>query len=271
MNVVWPSEGRNGGRYFPVDEAGYLANQLDDVPIQSGWQQLVETAVDKVTSLLDDVVDGVYLRGSVAEGRAWDFTSDVDFIVITTVPAARPVTEVISSLEAMHPIAREVVIDLVPLDDVRLAERFRFMQVVLKVQSRLLFGTDRRTEFPPVRAGWGMVFAAHSLDQRYERFCRMRRCVSDKTTRRLRTQAFFRAALRCGFELYEEELRRYTRDIDLCAAVISTADPARSALFESALQCALGDDHENEPEVAADFMSWFRQEYLTRAGRGEQR
>lgn len=260
----WPQRGVRGGCYYPMDDDGFLVNDLDAVPMQEAWAGLVRDAVDGVVGALGPQLDGVYLRGSVAEGRAWDTTSDVDLIVVTTEPVAWTATDLIADLERRYAIAREVVVEVFDLAAVRTEERIRFLQVVLRAQSRFLHGTDRRPELPRVRPGWSMVFAAHTLEQRYAGFTRRSaEGPRDERSWRLATQAFFRAALRCGFELFEEDIGRYTRDLDLCAAVLAVAEPG-TEVFDEVYASALREPREDDLALAAEYIAWYRRTYEAR-------
>lgn len=274
MNVQdtrWPTIGRTGGRFFDVDDQGFLLNQLDEVVLQEAWQPLVQEGVDRILALVGGDLDGLYLRGSVAAGRAWDRTSDIDFIALTKREIGDDLGDLIESLESSYPIVREVVIEIVALDDLFRSDRLRFMKVVLKAQCRHLAGVDRRPELPLVRPGRKMVFAAHTLEERHVAFERMRSAGLDARTLELRTHAFFRAALRCGFELLEETLQRYTRDIDLCADVLQAANPGHAPLFERVYRGALERPSSCDLEVATAYMEWFRNERALRFADWEQR
>jgi predicted nucleotidyltransferase len=254
---TWPVVGHAGGRYFEMTPCGYIANMWDETPIQQEWRPLVDDAVVSVSRCLGVDLDSIYLRGSVAEGRARFITSDLDLVVINRSRSHERFYWPTEQLHCRHPFARKVSIESCALEDLRSDPRLRYMRVVLKVQCRILHGTDRRDEMERVRPGRKMVFAAHTLEDRYACFVALRVSVSDRIALDHRTQSFFRAALRSGFELYEDEIGRFTRDIDLCAQVLAVAEPSEAELFHSMWQRALQPAQRDDVEVAARFMEWF--------------
>lgn len=257
-----PHRGMNGGEYFPQDSDGVLTNVLDGIPIQEPWQSLVDATTRRIGEIFDQELDGLYLRGSVAAGRAWPRTSDIDFIALTREPSthAAVIEQTSVSLLAAHPIAREVVIEVFDLQSLRNRSELAYMGVVLRVQSRFLTGADRRQEFPPSRPGPGMVYAARTLENRFNAFVALRQRPGSMQTVRLRTNAFFRACLRCGFELLESEIGRFTRDIDLCAQVLAWRYPDRADLFCSLYRRALSEPAPDDVATASEFMAWFIEE-----------
>jgi predicted nucleotidyltransferase len=253
----WPVVGPAGGRYFEMTPCGYIANIWDETPIQEEWRPLVDDAVVSVTQCLGGDLDSIYLRGSVAEGRARFATSDLDLVVISRSPTHPSFSWPTEELHRRHPFTREVSIETCALGDLRTDPRLSYMRVVLKVQCRLLHGIDRRYEMKRARPGWEMVFAAHTLEDRHARFVALRETGSDRITLDRRTQSFFRAALRSGFELYEDEIGRFTRDIDLCAQVLAVAQPSEADLFHCICRRTLQPAQRDDVEVAARYMEWF--------------
>lgn len=247
--------GRSGGRFFPQDEAGWIVNHLDDVAFQPEWTELVEHARRSLIDLFTPSLEAIYLRGSVAEGRARAYTSDLDIIVLASNPI-QDLSPLVADLERAHTIAREVAVDAFDTRKVKTTADLAYMRVVLKIQARLLHGTDIRPALPLVRPGKNMVFGAHHLGYRHFRL--QRHLVSgDTRAPKLAVQSFFRAALRSGFELLEPTIRRFTRDIDLCTDLLCLAFPTRGALFEDALAQALAPDLSEARALAGEYMAWF--------------
>lgn len=264
-----PEVGRHGGRFFPQDADGWLVNELDAVPLQPEWSGLVAAVVEAVVTCLGPALDGLYLRGSVAEGRAHVRTSDLDAMALVEVVDERDrraLHAVLSDLEASSEVAREITVDLFTLDDLDRSWSHRHLPVVLRAQSRILHGRDHRPALAPARPGPDMVFAAHDLERRRAWLDDALASIADARRRELRLQAFFRAALRAGFELHEVELGRYTRDIDLCAQVLELSEPDRSGLFWDAHRRALVPDDDHGAHAADALMEWYRPAYLRAFG-----
>ena len=263
MSAPWfrvVERGRNGGRFFPQDSDGWIVNDLDQVGMQPEWSALVDDTVAAIVGHMVDHLDAIYLRGSVAEGRARKRTSDLDIIVLGS-EAPKGLGTLVADLERAHPVAREIAIDAFRSDQVRMDPDLAYLRVVLKAQARLLRGTDIRPYLPRVRPGRDMVFGVHNLGHRRLRLAQALEHPREGRAVGLSIQSFFRAALRSGFELLESSLERFTRDIDLCADLLVLAYPSSSALFESALDQALAPNAATAGVTADAFMAWFTPEY----------
>ncbi|WP_369597123.1 nucleotidyltransferase domain-containing protein [Pandoraea sp. PE-S2T-3] len=57
---------------------------LGDSPIQPAFEALVADACESIPSALDDLLDGLYLYGSVARGCAVPGQSDLDLTLVLT-------------------------------------------------------------------------------------------------------------------------------------------------------------------------------------------
>lgn len=263
---TWPAHGRTGGRYVPQDNDGFIVNELDDIPLQAEWAPLVEAATARVSTALGPELDGLYLRGSVAEARARAKTSDIDLIAIGAGDFPMPqelLDDIAYALACEHPIAREVVIDGLSLDDLRQSHRHRYLQVVLVAQSRHLIANDRRHEFPRCRPGPEMIFLAHRLETMHARFLASSPVQGGRDPR-MRPQSMLRSCLRAGFELLEPSIGRFTRDIDLCCDVLIAAFPQHQATFERALELCLMPGAGGVEATISRFMDWYREEYTRR-------
>jgi hypothetical protein len=263
-----PSHGRYGGRFWPISESGHLVNNLDCIPLQSEWVDLIADSVAGIRAALGASLYGLYLRGSVAEARARRFCSDVDLIALTSAAVPTAIGQLNDQevrLLARWPILREASIDLINTNKLLHSEELRFMRVILKVQSRLLHGEDIRSLLPMAKPGIEMIFSIHSLESRYRAFCTQAQGDYSHGTPPLDTLRFFRAALRAGFELLEPALGRFTRDVDLCSACLAARFPEETWLFDRLLDLAIPRPTTlNDIALISDlFMELFREQYAT--------
>ena len=250
--------GHEGGRFFALDPAGNIDSFPDQVVMQPEWSSLANETISAIVQRAGDRLDGIYLRGAVAEGRARPFTSVLVVIVVTRSNGLPTLAHEVAELEARFPFVKEIAVEVYSLEAIRSELRLRYVQVMLRAQSRHVWGVDRRLEFPSVKPGKEMVFSAHSLETRYGAICDLWASGrSSPRVLRLRSQSFFRAALRSGFELYEEELGLYTRDIDLCADILAEKAPEQAALFYAVEVASLREPELGDAELARSFMEWF--------------
>ena len=69
------------GRYFEVNNKGYIENFCHLSLIPKKWIVLVNELMDLYTKSVSDI-HSIYIRGSVARGRPIDGSSDIDMVVI---------------------------------------------------------------------------------------------------------------------------------------------------------------------------------------------
>ncbi len=69
------------GTIQPLDESGHILNLTSHTSLQRCWRQLLETVLKSLVESTSNI-HSIYVRGSVAVGRAIKDVSDLDLIVV---------------------------------------------------------------------------------------------------------------------------------------------------------------------------------------------
>ncbi|VVE29653.1 DNA polymerase subunit beta [Pandoraea iniqua] len=132
---------------------------LGDSPIQPAFEALVADACESIPSALDDLLDGLYLYGSVARGCAVPGQSDLDMtLVLTRQPSAQErerIEALRRDLEARHREVAKIDFDIGVRADVLDPANLYSWGYWLKHECRCLQGNDlsqRFDAFIPSRA-----------------------------------------------------------------------------------------------------------------------
>lgn len=70
------------GDFLIVDGEGYLINPCRSELIVSPWAEVVEDVKKAYLHYLPEKIHSLYVRGSVAKGKAIEEVSDIDMIVV---------------------------------------------------------------------------------------------------------------------------------------------------------------------------------------------
>lgn len=102
-----------------VGTDGQIVTGVEVANIVDPYDAVVESAVEAVVAQLGDALDGLYIYGSVATGKARPPTSDVDLYAIVLRDAGTAIRKISSDLSARYAtIVREVGVSVVLLEDV---------------------------------------------------------------------------------------------------------------------------------------------------------
>jgi uncharacterized protein len=137
-----------------VDKNGFIT-----VPAFIGFQPafvpVVSDVVQKLSSVMPDLIHSMYVYGSLAEGKARETLSDLDLTVIFTrllnEVTAEKMTAIKSEIEQQYSVISKIDIDLGVLDEVLQpanADRWGYW---LKHHCVCVYGEDLRKRFEPFR------------------------------------------------------------------------------------------------------------------------
>lgn len=65
------------GSYFEVDRKGYLVNPASKDKLQDEWKPAIDDVVEAYKENFGENLKSVYIRGSVAKGKAIEYVSDI--------------------------------------------------------------------------------------------------------------------------------------------------------------------------------------------------
>ncbi|MBS7809772.1 nucleotidyltransferase domain-containing protein [Roseococcus pinisoli] len=147
-----------------VDADGFIPT-LPDIAFQSEFRPLLNEARLRLAAEAGPLLHSLYVYGSVAEGRAVPYRSDLDLslVVIRALSEAEAakLDEIRAWLERAHPVATKVDFDIGTLDEVRSAEGKFSWGYWLKHHCQCLHGDDLRPEFSPFRPSREIAWAVN--------------------------------------------------------------------------------------------------------------
>ena len=143
------------GRYLPLDSKGRIINDRSKSKIQGQWKPLLDDLIELFKEK-EPNLHSVYIRGSVADGRAIDGISDIDSLAIIDTDEDSPmldcdwIEQANNQLGAKYPFCDGVETYLLPKDRVFSDRKTAFY---LQSQSICIYGDDVIPQLQPYRVG----------------------------------------------------------------------------------------------------------------------
>ena len=230
------------GGYLEVDERRYLKKRADASNIQDRWLDAVVAAKEAYLSRWGDALHSVYLRGSVVNGGAVEYVSDLDSFAVfreggfdaENVEAWE--REAAKDLEKRFPFVAGF--ELVGTSIEEATARENVDAFIVKVEAACVYGEDLARRIEGYRPGPEMAFQTRYFRNHLETFRRDYPRESERE--RPETLAWIlRRFLRLGMELVMEEERRFTRDLYLCYESFVNHYPEKRKEMFHALELAV--------------------------------
>lgn len=139
---------------FSCDSNGYLLNSGSLDKIQSAYTPLLVETANLCREIDAGNLLAFYVRGSVAAGRAYIGSSDVDLVLITRDETLSSHFSPISFTEVFQhhvEVASEVDLTILPISVLISAQEYSRLRVYLRTQSVLLAGEDILGHLPLFR------------------------------------------------------------------------------------------------------------------------
>lgn len=260
------------GNVLQVDEDGYLVNPCRPDLIQPPWLHAVEAVRAACLQHFATRLHSLYVRGSVATGRAVPGLSDIDMIAVINADP-RPddwswTSRLGHDLGALYPFHTGIEIALVPLQRISAADGPRASCFLLATQSVCVWGEDLTPALPRFRPGPDSALHAHHIGRDVRRVARL--LAGAAAPREVGTWCrwIMKRLVRSGFELVMEEERTYTRDLEECYAAFARHFPAYSQQMRHALAWAVrpSADREEILRFLSTFGAWLCAEATVRFG-----
>ena len=227
------------GSLLHVNQDGFLVSDLKKKTIQPKW----EKAVKKAVSILKKQIPGiysVYVRGSVATGKAIEYVSDVDFLVVTQkqtrdVYKQRVFCSLAVLAEEFPFVTRFDVGYYTAKDIVNVKER-----VLVKLRSVCVYGKDISHNIPVLRPGRDVCVTLLGLEKEIEQtLLEIEEGYYTKDNTRAMCVWMMKRLVRGGLELVSERDGVFTRDLYLCYENFSVHYPKYKKYSYQALELAI--------------------------------
>ncbi len=236
------------GTLLQANKEGFLVSDLKKNSIQPKWGKAVKKAVFLLKKQIPGIYS-IYVRGSVATGRAIDAVSDVDLLVVTEKPTRDVYKQrVFCSLAELNKkfpfITRFDVGYYTAKDIVNIKER-----VLVKLRSVCVYGKNISNKIPALRPGRDICVTLLGLPKEIEQTLQEieEGYYTNENTKAMCTWMMKRL-VRGGLELVSERDGVYTRDLYMCYENFSAHYPAYKENSYEALRLAIYPEN-NVPKI----------------------
>ena len=200
------------GRFFNVDQAGFLINDTSLDHIQPKYKPLLTKIILVYQQELGDSLHSVYLRGTLARGLFIEGISDIDTFALIYQPGIKwkePdwAKHHIENLRNEFNFCNDLEIMLSSFTP-NLDESYPALANQIRLQSLCVYGHDISQELTAIRIGPALMSNFQWLEEDLAAF-QVNRGESN-------TQQLMKTTIRTGFELVMERVQKFTPDLYLC-------------------------------------------------------
>ena len=247
------------GSFLSTDENGFIINTTSIESIQPEWKPAVDSLVVAYKKQFGDNLHSLYIRGSVAKGKAIKDISDIDTIAVlhsksSRVPRTKAVQEEILTA---YPFVRRIEFGIHSLDKLGM-----FTKLMIQTQSVCVFGEDLTKTIPAFKVGKDTQQHIHSLEK--EISSELNYLEDKHTPDEIKESCSWtmKRIVRSGCELVMERSGKYTRDLYPCYTVFSEYYPEQKERMHQILEFAItpSDNAQAVIEILENFGSWIVRE-----------
>ena len=199
------------GRFFPIDQNGYIINDTDWSTIPKHWQNVIIDIIAAYQKELANNLIAVYVRGSVARNLAIDGFSDIDtFALIKSdqlLKWAKASFQGLTSsfLQKKYVFVKEIEMQLVSYNSNTFLAQNPKVAMLIQTQSLCVFGKDIIPTLSQYLPNRSVCLNYHWLEEDIKAYLQ-------KTTDELTIadhQAILKVIIRSGFELVIEREKQF--------------------------------------------------------------
>lgn len=251
------------GSFLYVNSEGFLERPQELGNFQQEWKPVVDAFVTGFADTYGDDLHSIYIRGSVAKGKAIPGVSDLDAYIITheRLPDERLewVHDFCKGLKQKYPFVQGFETPHYSLKELEDSPRD---QMILGFSAVCVHGDDLLpTYLRKYRPGPETVLHAFSITRPGWFDDNTRKFTDPEASTKQRVQKctwLAKSYLRAGHELVAERSGRYTRDLYKCWEGFSEYYPEHSENMYAILELALNptDDLGQITKVIGDMRTW---------------
>jgi hypothetical protein len=236
--------------------------------ISPSWLAAIAVTTDEYVRRYGDRVHSVYVRGSVAAGKAIPRRSDLDMICLLRYNFFRNRYHIWSRapweaafeahLRVRFPFVANLELVLASCNK-GLAERNNALPMILQTQSVCIHGEDITPTLPAYCPDEGMMYYNGRMKMLVSEFLdQLERTRAPEHVKTL-CQRITKAMIRCGFELAMTKEKRYTRDLYPCYQVFARYYPEKEPEMRRTLELYVNptSDRLQLLDFISNFGRWF--------------
>lgn len=228
------------GSYIIASEDGYLFSDLKEENVQQKWFIPSKIGAEVIMSIIGKDFVSVYLRGSVADGRAIDYVSDIDLFVLTVENISDEVKKDIGvklrSLLPSYPFVTHFDVSFYKEDTIYDVKE----RTLIKLRSFRLFGKEVLKNIPDPVVGKDVAVTLPGLAAELSKLENdLDKGEYDEKNSAVTCRWMAKRIVRAGMELVSERKKAYTRDLGKCWEAFSEYYPSEKENIRNVLILAI--------------------------------
>lgn len=251
------------GSVLKTDQDGFIINESSVAKINSPWCAAVLEIQNIYLLHLRDVIDSIYVRGSVSRGQAIEGVADIDtFAVVTKNPKEIDtswVKTVRETLKEKFPFASDIEFDFVNLQTLFEGDDSFIYRFAIKAQSACLYGNNLADKIAPIKADFATAkLCSRGFAKNLARAKKELLTQADAEKIQFWCRWIAKRMLRNGFCLVMPEEKVFTRDLYPCYQLFAKHFPDQEPQMKMALELALNpiDDRQKLLNFVEEFGGW---------------
>lgn len=247
------------GSFLETDEEGFLINPASIEKVQLEYEPVFDDIINLYKKRFGDALKNVYIRGSVAKGKAIEGVSDIDTFAFVDLPEEEIAKlEEVSDKELLEKYPFIAKIEMVAES---VEKSHSHGNVIVLNQAICVYGDP--IEVPKIKPDKHAMMHLHAMQGIVEKtnsFFESER--SDERTKS-KCGGVMKKLVRSGCELVMERSGKYTRDLYPSYEIFAEYYPEKSAEMLEALELALNPsaDKEKIRHVINNLGVWLSEEY----------
>lgn len=244
------------GSFFDTDKDGYLVNPVSSEKVQEEYKPAISDVVELYKTQFGEKLKNVYIRGSVAKGKAIKNISDLDTFAYVYLEKEdfpqRWTTGFKKEFKEKYPFINGLDVMLKPVS-------LEKEGMILLNQSLCVYGEP--TSVKKLKVGKDLILHAPNLKKRFDMFYQFK---EDLVEEEIPDECEFqmKGILRTALELLIEKSGKYSRDLYSCYELFSEHYPQKESEMREVLHLALNptNDMDEIERVITGIGFWLVQE-----------
>lgn len=254
---------------FGVDENGIILTEVSYEKITSQFKPIVESVLDAIVQEFSPLLDGVYLYGSIATGKAVKGTSDLDSVLVFKNKPSEELLERISTLEAKLSKKYETALRNIGLEVTDVTELCSEKEkyggmCFMKHLCICLYGNDIAKDVPGFKPSKEVAQGFNGdIGQKLEIFrSKIDRTDMEAEIKKL-SQSAAKKILRTGFSLVMPRTKSWTTNSQVCYDMFVKFYPEKAVEMKIALDWAQSGSSNKKSviEFIDKFGQWINREF----------
>jgi predicted nucleotidyltransferase len=248
---------------FGVDENGIIVTEVSADKITSQYEPVVADILDSIVGKFGADLDGIYLYGSVATGKAIEQKSDLDLLLVLKEAPNKELSEQISDLgnklsEKYHPLLREVGFAISNLPEATSEKEKYGLMPFIKHLCICIYGNDLAKSVSGFKPSKELAKGFNGdIEKSIESSeSKIEKATSESEIRKS-SQALAKKIIRTGFSLVMPRSESWSTDLQISVDTFLNYYPEKAREINTALEWSKNGS--SDKQVIINFINTFGQ------------